>query len=115
MIEMMSRPKFEKNKANNGEIEANKFELNYADNGPSMLKKVSIFIAGKERVGIVGRTGAGKSSFISALFRLRNGISGELKVHGKSVRETPLQHLRSSISIIPQNPVIFSDWVSEKG
>merc|ERR1712227_100124 len=64
-----------------------------------------------EKIGIVGRTGAGKSSFISAIFRMRNGFGGNLFIHGKPANEIPLSTLRRSISIIPQDPVIFSDSV----
>jgi ABC-type multidrug transport system fused ATPase/permease subunit len=98
-------------KEKTGEIEATKFEFNYYDDGPIILKQVSMYISAGQKVGIVGRTGAGKSSFISALFRMRNGQSGELKVHGKAVSQIPLGELRSSISIIPQDPVIFSDTI----
>ena len=59
----------------------------------------------------VGRTGAGKSSLISALFRINNGISGEIFVDGLATGTTHLKQLRQKISIIPQEPVIFSDNV----
>lgn len=94
-----------------GEIESNQFEFNYYDNGPTILKDVSLKIRPCEKIGIVGRTGAGKSSFIAAVFRMRNGINGILKIHGIPVAEIPLAKLRSSISIIPQDPTIFSDSV----
>ena len=94
-----------------GEIEAEHFEFNYFDNGPTILKDVSLKIRPREKIGIVGRTGAGKSSFIAAVFRMRNGINGTLKIHGIPVANIPLAKLRSSISIIPQDPTIFSDSV----
>ena len=59
----------------------------------------------------VGRTGAGKSSLVSALFRINNGLAGELFVDGIAASETHLKQLRQKISIIPQDPVIFSDNV----
>ena len=59
----------------------------------------------------VGRTGAGKSSLLSALFRINNGLSGELFVDGLPTSTTHLKQLRQKISIIPQDPVIFSDDV----
>lgn len=59
---------------------------------------------------MVGRTGAGKSSLISALFRLFNeGLEGEIKIDGKDTSLVNLQELRSKISIIPQEPVLFSE------
>lgn len=62
------------------------------------------------KVGIVGRTGAGKSSLISVLFRLYNeGLEGELIIDGVDTNLVGLQELRSRISIIPQEPVLFSE------
>lgn len=62
------------------------------------------------KVGIVGRTGAGKSSLISVLFRLYNeGLEGEVIIDGIDTSSIGLQDLRSRISIIPQEPVLFSE------
>lgn len=62
------------------------------------------------KVGVVGRTGAGKSSLIAALFRLTgNGLEGEITIDGRDTGSLGLQDLRSSISIIPQEPVLFSE------
>ena len=62
------------------------------------------------KVGVVGRTGAGKSSLISALFRLFNeGLEGEIKIDGRDTSTVGLSELRSKISIIPQEPVLFSE------
>jgi len=59
---------------------------------------------------VVGRTGAGKSSLISALFRLFNeGLEGEIRIDGRDTNTVNLQNLRSKISIIPQEPVLFSE------
>ena len=94
-----------------GDIRAEKFEFNYFDGGPTILRGISLDIKPAEKIGIVGRTGAGKSSFISAIFRMRNGFGGSLFIHGKPANEIPLSTLRRSISIIPQDPIIFSDSV----
>lgn len=59
------------------------------------------------QVGIVGRTGAGKSSLISALFRLAH-VEGSIKIDEIDTKELGLEQLRSKISIIPQDPVLFS-------
>ena len=62
-----------------GEVEAENFRFNYFDNGPIILNDINLSIKSKEKIGVVGRTGAGKSSLISAIFRMRNGIGGTLK------------------------------------
>lgn len=62
------------------------------------------------KIGVVGRTGAGKSSLISALFRLFDeGLEGEIIIDGLVTRTVGLQELRAKISIIPQEPVLFSE------
>ena len=114
-----------------------------------VLKNVNFDIKIGEKIGIVGRTGAGKSSLISALFRMKNAYSGtafefqpittskfetqmtrsvsrsgdpwlellfegklgSIKFDGKNIGDIPLSQLRSSISIIPQEPIIFSETV----
>lgn len=81
--------------------------LQYATNEPFVLNNLSFKIRAKEKVGIVGRTGAGKSSLISALFRLAE-IEGKILIDGISTADIPLSCLRSKISIIPQEPVLFS-------
>lgn len=62
------------------------------------------------KIGVVGRTGAGKSSLISALFRLFDeGLKGEIIIDGRVTSMVGLRELRSKISIIPQEPVLFSE------
>jgi len=74
------------------------------------LQNLNISIEPGWKVGVVGRTGAGKSSLISALFRLFNeGLEGEIRIDGRDTNTVNLQDLRSKISIIPQEPVLFSE------
>jgi ABC-type multidrug transport system fused ATPase/permease subunit len=61
-----------------------------------------------QKVGIVGRTGAGKSSLTLALFRMIEPAEGRIVVDGVDIREIGLHDLRSNITIIPQEPVLFS-------
>lgn len=91
----------------NGRISFEKMGLRYSQDSASVLKDLNIVIQPKEKIGIVGRTGAGKSSLISALFRLAF-IDGRIEIDGIDTKDLNLQYLRSKISIIPQDPVLFS-------
>ncbi|XP_013098645.2 probable multidrug resistance-associated protein lethal(2)03659 isoform X1 [Stomoxys calcitrans] len=72
-----------------------------------VLKNLNISIKAREKIGIVGRTGAGKSSLINALFRLSYN-NGSVIIDKRDTKEMGLYDLRSKISIIPQEPVLFS-------
>ena len=72
-----------------------------------VLKDVSFNIKGGERVGIVGRTGAGKSSITLALFRILEAASGRILIDGVDISKIGLHDLRSVVSIIPQDPQLF--------
>ncbi|XP_066562799.1 ATP-binding cassette sub-family C member 4 [Amia ocellicauda] len=79
----------------------------YSTNGPVVLKNMRAVFRAKEKVGIVGRTGAGKSSLISALFRLTEP-EGNIFIDGVLTSEIGLHDLRQKMSIIPQDPVLFT-------
>ncbi|XP_072393687.1 LOW QUALITY PROTEIN: probable multidrug resistance-associated protein lethal(2)03659 [Diabrotica undecimpunctata] len=81
--------------------------LRYFAGGPLVLKHLNLRIQPKEKVGVVGRTGAGKSSLIQALFRLAP-IEGTIKIDNMGTKDIMLNDLRLKISIIPQDPVLFS-------
>ncbi|XP_066255318.1 probable multidrug resistance-associated protein lethal(2)03659 isoform X2 [Euwallacea similis] len=81
--------------------------LRYGKDNPFVLEKLNFEIKPKEKIGIVGRTGAGKSSIIVALFRLAK-TEGEIYIDDVEIQTISLNRLRSSISIIPQEPVLFS-------
>lgn len=74
---------------------------------PPVLKGLNFVIKPREKIGIVGRTGAGKSSLIQALFRLAH-IEGRIEIDGVETGEIGLHELRQEISIIPQEPFLFS-------
>ena len=73
-----------------------------------MLRSISCDVAGGEKIGIVGRTGAGKSSLTMALFRLVEATEGKIIIDGLDVAKMGLHALRTKITIIPQDPVLFS-------
>jgi ABC-type multidrug transport system fused ATPase/permease subunit len=74
--------------------------------GP-ILKGLSFTVAPMQKVGIVGRTGAGKSTVFQSLFRFVDVWSGSIKIDGKDIAGIPLEVLRSQIAIIPQDPILF--------
>ncbi|KAK0158233.1 hypothetical protein PV328_009265 [Microctonus aethiopoides] len=81
--------------------------LKYSDTDEPVLKDLNLNIDGGSKVGIVGRTGAGKSSIISALFNLAK-LDGDIIIDDINIKKIGLHDLRSKISIIPQEPMLFS-------
>lgn len=79
----------------------------YSAEAEPVLRGLSFAIKPKEKIGIVGRTGAGKSSLIGALFRLAN-VDGEISIDGIDTANIKLKELRRRITIIPQDPVLYS-------
>lgn len=71
------------------------------------LKDVSVKIEAGEKVGVCGRTGAGKSSLTLALFRILEAAQGRIIIDGVDISKIGLQDLRSIVSIIPQDPQLF--------
>ncbi|KAK2579975.1 hypothetical protein KPH14_012235 [Odynerus spinipes] len=90
-----------------GEIRFNHVYLQYSNSDPPVLKNLTFIIQPAMKIGIVGRTGAGKSSLIAALFRLSE-FSGTIYIDGINIKKIGLYDLRNKISIIPQDPVLFS-------
>lgn len=94
-----------------GKVEFKEVSLIYSFDS-KVLKNVSFIINPREKVGIVGRTGAGKSSIISVLFRLYH-YQGSIEIDGVNIKNISLECLRRNISLIPQDPVIFSGSIRE--
>ncbi|KAK2916503.1 hypothetical protein Q8A67_000877 [Cirrhinus molitorella] len=91
-----------------GHIEIRNFGLKYRADLELAISDISVNIDGGEKVGIVGRTGAGKSSLTLGLFRIIEAAQGEICIDGVNIAELGLHELRSRITIIPQDPVLFS-------
>jgi ATP-binding cassette, subfamily C (CFTR/MRP), member 4 len=75
---------------------------------PLALSHVSLVIEPAEKIGIVGRTGAGKSSFIQTLFRMGTLVGGRIEIDHVDIDTIGLDDVRRRISIIPQDPVLFT-------
>lgn len=73
-----------------------------------VLKEISCTIKPNEKVGIVGRTGAGKSSLTLALFRIIEPTGGRIEIDNQDIAQLGLHNLRSRLTVIPQDPVLFS-------
>ena len=91
-----------------GKIKFNQATLKYRPDLDNALDRMSIEIKPKEKIGICGRTGAGKSSILVALFRLVELHSGSIEIDDVNISEIGLHTLRGRLAIIPQDPVLFT-------
>lgn len=91
-----------------GHIQLESYSTRYRPGLDLVLRNISLDIQGGERIGIVGRTGAGKSSLTLALFRIVEPAAGTIKIDGIDVTKLGLHSLRGRLTIIPQDPVLFS-------
>ncbi|XP_019082836.1 PREDICTED: ABC transporter C family member 8-like isoform X2 [Camelina sativa] len=91
----------------NGTIHLQDLKIRYRPNAPLVLKGISCTFREGTRVGVVGRTGSGKSTLISALFRLVEPASGCILIDGIDISKIGLKDLRMKLSIIPQEPTLF--------
>ncbi|NWU95688.1 MRP1 protein, partial [Upupa epops] len=91
-----------------GRIEFRNYSLRYRPNLELALKCVNLTIDGQEKIGITGRTGAGKSTLAVGLLRLVEAAEGAILIDGLDIAQLGLHDLRTKITVIPQDPVLFS-------
>ncbi|XP_043211787.1 multidrug resistance-associated protein 1-like isoform X1 [Amphibalanus amphitrite] len=103
-----SRPRPPPEWPQSGRVQFNNYQTRYRPGLELVLKGIDADIAGGEKIGIVGRTGAGKSSLTLALFRIIEAAAGDITLDGIRISDIGLHDLRSKITIIPQDPVLFS-------
>ncbi|WVZ71174.1 hypothetical protein U9M48_019792 [Paspalum notatum var. saurae] len=94
-----------------GDIDVIDLKFRYRHNTPLVLKGITISIHGGEKIGVVGRTGSGKSTLIQALFRIVEPSEGKIIVDGIDICTLGLHDLRSRFGIIPQEPVLFEGTI----
>ncbi|NXN93457.1 MRP1 protein, partial [Rhinopomastus cyanomelas] len=91
-----------------GKVDFQGYSLRYREDLDLVLKNINVSIKGGEKIGIVGRTGAGKSSLTLGLFRINEAAEGQIVIDGINIAKIGLHDLRFKITIIPQDPVLFS-------
>jgi ABC-type multidrug transport system fused ATPase/permease subunit len=97
----------------NGNLEFDQVVMRYRPTTYLVLKNISFNINGGERIGVVGRTGAGKSTLANVITRMCEIDSGKVLLDGVDISKIGLQKLRSSMTIIPQDPSLLSGTVKE--
>ncbi|KAI5358713.1 putative AAA+ ATPase domain, ABC transporter type 1, transmembrane domain-containing protein [Septoria linicola] len=90
-----------------GAIDFDNVQMRYRDGLPLVLKGLTMHVRAGERIGVVGRTGAGKSTIMSTLFRLVELSGGSISIDGVNIAKIGLHDLRSRLAIIPQDPTLF--------
>ncbi|ESK94758.1 abc transporter [Moniliophthora roreri MCA 2997] len=88
-------------------------EFAYRDGLPLVLKGITFHVKSGEKIGIVGRTGAGKSSIIQALFRIAGLKGGSIEIDGVNISDVPLDILRQRIALVPQDSTLFLGTLRE--
>ncbi|KAJ6635067.1 Multidrug resistance-associated protein 1, partial [Pseudolycoriella hygida] len=91
-----------------GVVKFENFQVRYREGLDLVLKGINFSVNSQEKVGIVGRTGAGKSSLTLSLFRIIEAAGGKITIDDINIAEIGLHSLRSQLTIIPQDPVLFS-------
>ncbi|KAJ2800354.1 hypothetical protein H4R20_004094 [Coemansia guatemalensis] len=96
-----------------GLVEFKNFSMRYREGLDLTLRDLSFQVLARQKVGIVGRTGAGKSSLTLALFRIVEAASGQILLDGEDILQYGLFDVRSKLSIIPQEPLLFAGTLRE--
>ena len=91
----------------NGQVVFNNFSIKYRDDCDLALNNINLEINPGEKIGIIGRTGSGKSSLVLALFRIIEAFNGKIEIDGENIHDIPLKKIRRSLSIVPQEPFLL--------
>jgi ATP-binding cassette subfamily B (MDR/TAP) protein 1 len=96
-----------------GKIEFKNINFSYPNRNYMALKDLSFLLPAGKSLGIIGRTGSGKSTIMQLILRQYDPVDGNIKIDGIDLKEHNLKHLRSKISVVSQEPVLFSGSISE--
>ena len=94
----------------NGAIRVEHLTLRYAPDLPAVIRDVSFEVRPSEKVAVVGRTGAGKSTIATAFFRILEADAGQILIDNIDIATIGLTELRSKLAIIPQDPTLFKGF-----
>ncbi|KAI3842626.1 hypothetical protein MKX03_027290 [Papaver bracteatum] len=97
-----------------GRVDIQDLKVQYRVDTPLVLRGISCTFEGGHKIGIVGRTGSGKTTLIGALFRLVQPVSGRIRIDDLDISTIGLHDLRSRLGIIPQDPILFNMTVLKK-
>ncbi|GFZ31466.1 ABC transporter [Clostridium zeae] len=100
-------------KIKNFDIEFKNVSFKYNDNSEHVLRNISFKVLEGEKIGIIGATGAGKSSLVSLIPRLYDATSGEVLIGGVNVRELKMKDLREKIGVVLQESILFSGTIED--
>jgi len=95
-----------------GEVVFDGYSMAYREGLPLVLRDLSVAIKPGEKVGVCGRTGAGKSSVLMGLYRMSEVRSGKILLDGVDIADVPLDQLRGALAIVPQEPMLFQGSVA---
>ena len=95
-----------------GQITYDHLNFRYPNSSEDALKDINVRVEKGQTIGIIGRTGSGKTTFVSLLLRMYNTKRGELSLDGRDILDYPLHTLRSSIGYVPQDNFLFADTIA---